>query len=184
MKFSKPLLSALAATMVTLPSLSLADSGIGFGAGASAQADLDFRITIPNFVYFQIGSAGATVDRVEYDLNVGAIQPGTGGPIAATGGTGDGADGSLSITLATNAANVSIAASGGDLTSGALTIPFTDITATGTGTIPVPDFGTTITPFAPGALSISDTWSYTYDNSTIYGAGIYNGTVTYTVTAL
>ena len=184
MKFTKPLLSALAATMVTLPSLSLADSGIGFGAGAQAQADLDFRITIPNFVYFQIGSGGATVDRVEYDLNIGAIRPGSGGPISATGGTGDGADGSLSITLATNATNVSIGASGGNLTSGALTLPFTDITATDTGTIPVPDFGATISPFAPGAFSVTDTWSYTSDNNTVYEAGTYNGTVTYTVIAL
>jgi hypothetical protein len=184
MKFTKPLLSALAATLVALPSLSLADSQLSVGVGAAASADLDFRIVIPPFVYFQVGSAGTTVDLVEYDLSIGGVQPGSGavgsGSFAATGATG----GSLSVTLATNAANVSIAASGGNLTAGALTIPFTDIEPSGTGAIPLPDFGTTISPFAPGLAVLTDTWSYGYDNSTIYEAGTYNGTATYTVTAL
>jgi hypothetical protein len=184
MKFSKPLLSALAATLVALPSLSLADSQLSVGAGAVASADLDFRIVIPPFVYFQIGSAGTTVDLVEYDLSIGAIQPGSGaigsGSFGATGGAG----GSLSVILATNAANVSIAASGGDLIAGALTIPFTDIEPSSAGSIPLPDFGTSIASFAPGLAVLTDTWSYGYDNSTIYQAGTYNGTATYTVTAL
>jgi len=185
MKFSRLLTSAIASALVLLPSLTVADSQLSIGgAGTTAQANLDFRIVIPSFVYFQIGSAGS-VDRVDYDLNVGPVQPGSGGPISATGGAGDGADGALSITLATNAASVSIGASGGNLNgSGANTIPFGDITAADTGTIPVPDFGTTVTPFAPGGFSLSDTWTYTYDNSTVYQADTYNGTATYTITVL
>jgi len=185
MNFSKLLTSALASALVLLPSLTVADSQLSIGgAGTTAQANLDFRIVIPSFVYFQIGSAGS-VDRVDYDLSVGPVQPGSGGPITATGGTGDGADGALSITLATNAASVSIGASGGNLTgSGANTIPFADITAADTGTIPVPDFGATISPFAPGGFSLTDTWTYTYDNTTVYQADTYNGTATYTITVL
>ena len=79
----------------------------------------------------------------------------------------------------------SIGASGGNLTgSGANTIPFADITAADTGTIPVPDFGATISPFAPGGFSLTDTWTYTYDNTTVYQADTYNGTATYTITVL
>lgn len=184
MKLTRIFAGALASALVLIPSLTVADSQLSIGgAGTTAQANLDFRITIPSFVYFQIGSAGS-VDRVDYDLNVGPVQPGSGGPIAATGGVADGADGSLSVILATNAASVSIAASGGNLTSGADTLPFADITAADTGTIPVPDFGATITPFAPGGFSLTDTWSYTYDNTSVYNAGIYNGTATYTITVL
>ena len=118
MKLTRIFAGALASALVIMPSLTVADSQLSIGgAGTTAQANLDFRITIPSFVYFQIGSAGS-VDRVDYDLNVGPVQPGSGGPIAATGGVADGADGSLSVILATNAASVSIAASGGNLTSG------------------------------------------------------------------
>lgn len=185
MKLTRLVTGALASALVFLPSLTVADSQLSIGGtGTTAQANLDFRIVIPSFVFFQIGSAGS-VDRVDYDLNVGPVQPGSGGPISATGGLGDGVDGALTVTLATNAASVSIAASGGNLTGGlGGTLPFADITAADTGTIPVPDFGTTVTPFAPGGLSLTDTWSYTYDNTSVYSADTYNGTATYTITVL
>lgn len=184
MKLTRLFTSAVAAALVILPSLAVADSQLSIGgAGTTAQANLDFRIIIPSFIYFQIGSAGS-VDRVDFDLNVGPVQPGSGGPISATGGVGDGVDGALTVNLATNATSVSIAASGGNLTSGANTLPFTDITAVDTGTIPVPDFGATITPFAPGGFSLTDTWTYTYDNATVYNAGTYDGRATYTITVL
>jgi hypothetical protein len=185
MKLRKITTRLLVMAIAALPPLSMADSQLSIGGvGTTAQANLDFRIVIPSFIFFQVGSA-LTVDRVDYDLNVGPIQPGAGAPVTATGGLNDGADGNLSIILATNAASVSIAATGGNLTDGGTNnIPFTDITATDTGTIPVPDFGTTITPFAPGGFSLADTWSYVYDNTTVYAAATYNGTVTYTVTVL
>ena len=184
MKFTKLVASTIATALIAAPSLTVADSQLSIGgAGTTAQANLDFRIVIPSFVYFQIGSAGS-IDRVDYDLSAGPVQPGSGGPISATGGVADGADGALTVSLATNAASVSITATGGNLTSGADTIPFADITAIDTGTIPVPDFGTTFSPFAPGGFSLSDTWTYTYDNTSVYNAGTYNGQVTYTITVL
>jgi hypothetical protein len=189
MKLTKPLVSALASAMIILPSLSVADSQLSIGAtGTTAQANLDFRIVIPNFIYFQIGSAGS-IDRVDYDLGAApAVEPGTGGPIAATGGTGDGVDGALTVTLTTNAASVDITATGGDLT-GALggVLPFADITASDTGTIAVPNFGSTGAAFAPTGsptFTMTDTWSYTYDNTTVYDADTYDGRATYTVTVL
>ncbi|HIP67734.1 MAG TPA: hypothetical protein EYH06_03990 [Chromatiales bacterium] len=182
MKLNKLFTASLLAAAIAAPQMAAADSQLAFGGtGTTAQGHLDFRIIIPDFVFFQIGSAGATIDRVEY--NLGATQPGSGGPFAATGGTGDGADGAVTVRLITNAANVSIGATGGNLTSGADTIPFADITAADSGTITVPDFGATVN-VAPGAFSLTDTWTYTYDNSTVYNAGTYDGQATYTVTTL
>ncbi|MBL4850863.1 MAG: hypothetical protein JKY90_01075 [Gammaproteobacteria bacterium] len=187
MKFKHFFATSMLAAAVVMPQMATADSQLNFGGmGTTAEANLDFRITIPNFLFFQIGSAGATVDRVDFDLGVPppGTQPGSGGLFSATGGTGDGTDGALTVNLITNAANVSIAATGGNLTSGADSLPFADITATDTGAITVPDFGATVGPVAIGTLSLSDTWTYTYDNTTVYPAGTYDGTVTYTVTVL
>jgi hypothetical protein len=181
------LAAAIAATL-SAPMLASADSDLGVGGtGTNAQVNLDFQITIGDFVYFQVGSlAAGTVDRVDFDLTAGAgTVSGSGGPFAANGGVGDGADGMLSIELRTNVANVSIAATGGDLTGpGGATIPFTEITATDGGVVDVPDFGATITPFAAAPGALTDTWTYTYDNSSVYAPGTYSGTVTYTVTTL
>ncbi len=182
MKFKHFFATSMLAAAVVVPQMATADSQLAFGGmGTTATANLDFRIVIPNFLFFQIGTAGS-IDRVDY--NLGATQPGSGGPFSATGGVGDGNDGALTVNLITNAANVSIAASGGNLTSGGDNLPFTDITATDTGTITVPDFGATVSPVATGTFSLTDTWTYTYDNSTVYPAGTYNGTATYTVTVL
>jgi len=183
MKLNKLFIVSMMSAAMVLPQMATADSQLSIGpAGTTAAGNLDFTITIPDFVFFQIGSVGATVDRVDFDL--GPTQPGSGGPILATGGSGDGSDGILNVTLITNSANVSIAATGGNLTSGADTIPFTDITAVDGGTLSVPDFGATISPFAVSPSTLNDTWTYTYDNSTVYNTGIYTGTVTYTVTTL
>ena len=183
MKLTKLLLTMMVSGSLALPQMGAADSQLSFGgAGTTAAANLDFQIIIPNFVFFQVGTLGS-VDQVEYDMSLGP-QPGSGGPIAANGGIGDGADGSLTVNLATNATNVSIGATGGTLAGATANIPFAEITASGTGTIPVPDFGATISPFAPGLLALTDTWSYTYDNTAIYPADTYTGTVIYTVTVL
>jgi len=186
MKFSKPLLSALAATLVTLPSLSLADSQLGIGVGASASADLDFRIVIPDFVYFQVGTFGTTPqdDIVEFDLGAAPpVRPGSGTDVTATaGGAGDGVDGALSITLATNSATVTISATALILSDGgALTIPSSEILTASTGTIQMPAFGANTGSFAPGLATLNDTWTYTYDNSAVYAAATYTGRVVYTV---
>ena len=180
MKLNKLVTATLMTAAVTLPQFAAADSELAFGGtGTTAEASLDFRIIIPDFVYFQVGSAGSTVDQIEY--NLGTTEPGSGA-FAATGGTTT-VNGQVDVTLITNAADVSIGATGGDLTSGSDTIPFTDITAADTGTISVPDFGATVN-VTPGSFSLSDTWSYSYDNNAVYNAGDYTGQVTYTVTTL
>jgi hypothetical protein len=180
---SRKLLVSAIATLVAAPTLVSADSDFAIGgAGTNASANLDFQIVIPEFVFFRVGTAGS-VDRVDFDLVTAATQPGTG-PVNATGGVGDGADGDLDVEIITNATGLTIGATGGDLSSGSNLIPFTDITAADGGDIPVPAFGTVgvAVPGVPGTLN--DTWSYTYNNDTVYPPGTYAGTVTYTVTTL
>lgn len=179
MKMNKLVTASLMAAVMTLPQFAAADSDLSFGnAGTTAQASLDFRIVIPNFVYFQVGDAN-NVDEIEY--NLGTTEPGSGS-FAATGGT-TATNGQVNVTLITNATGVTIGATAGDLTSGSDTIPFADITASDTGTITVPDFGAT-SNVTPGSFSLNDTWSYSYDNDSVYNAGDYTGQVTYTVTTL
>jgi len=185
MKIRNLLAATALATTLAAPTTTLADSQLSTGgAGTTAEANLDFRIIIPNFVFFQIGTL-ASVDRIDFDLTAAPIQPGAGAAVSATGGVGDGVDGAVTVNLITNASSISIGASGGDLTNAATdTIPFADITAADGGTIPVPDFGATVSPFAPGGFSLTDTWSYTYDNSSVYNAGTYDGRAVYTITVL
>lgn len=185
MTLRKKLLVTLGAAAVTAPMLATADSAIGIGGtGTTAQASLDFLITIPDFVYFQVGTVGS-VDRVDFDLSAGGgTEPGLNLPFAATGGVLDGADGALTIELRTNVSSVNIAASGGNLTSGADTLPFTDISAADGGQITVPDFGANVDIVAGLPGTLNDTWTYTYDNSAVYPPGTYAGTVTYTATTL
>jgi hypothetical protein len=183
---SRKLLVSAVAALAAGPMLVSADSDIGIGgAGTSASANLDFRIVIPQFVYFRVGSAAAgTVDRVDFDLLTAGAQPGAGGTVIANGGSGDGVDGDLFVNLVTNVASVTIAATGGNLTNGTDNIPFTQINTADGGVIPIPAFGGSgnLAAGLPGALL--DTWSYEYNNDTPYPPGTYNGTVTYTVTAL
>ncbi len=184
MKLKKLITSTALAAIMFVPAVVTADSELAFGStGTTATANVDFRIVIPSFIYFRVGSAGGTVDRIDYDLGVASAQPGSGTAVAATGGTNDGADGILAISLITNAASVSIAASGGNLTDGTDTIPFADISASNTGSITVPDFGASVT-LNPASYSLTDNWTYSYDNTSIYNPATYNGTTTYTLSVL
>jgi len=182
----KWMLAAAVAATLSAPMLASADSDLQVGpTGTIAQADLGFQITIGDFVYFRVGSTAGTVDRVDFNLTAGTgTVSGANVPFAANGSVGDGADGALGIELRTNVANVRIAASPGSLTGPGGSIPFTDITVGDGNVIDAPDFGATITPFAAAPGTLNDTWTYTYDNSTVYAPGTYTGTVTYTVTTL
>ncbi len=182
MNLNKLLLTTTTGLGLLLSQFAVADSDLQFGGGATATASLDFQITIPQFVFFQVGTAGnGNVDRVDWDLS--ALQPGQGVPLAANGGLGDGADGILSITLITNAATVTIASNtgGGNLDDGGgNTIPFTEITVADGGTIAAPAFDGNTVIATGGVYNQTDNWTYTYNDSTNYAAGVYDGTSVYT----
>ena len=78
-----------------------AESDFQTGAGAlNANARLDFRVVIPKFIRFQVGSPGATVDLVEF--TVPAANVGDGTDIARTNG------GVVPVLLQSNNGNVSL----------------------------------------------------------------------------
>lgn len=181
MKLNKLLVTAITSLGLLVTQFAAADSDLQFGAGATATANLDFRIDIPQFVYFQVGtSTPGTVDRVDWTI---AGEPGqSGAPIAATGGTGDGIDGILSITLITNANQVTLASStlGGNLTGPGGSIPFTDINVADGGTITAPAFDNNTVIATGGPYSETDNWTFTYNDDTVYNPGQYDGTSVYT----
>ena len=84
--------------------------------------------------------------------------------------------GNITLTAATGAPN---------LVSGANTMPWTTLTASSpTGSITAPPFnsGSTVLTPSGGVVNQSGSWRYTWTNppSTVYAAGTYAGTVTYT----
>jgi hypothetical protein len=171
------------------------------GAGSfSTSARLDFAIVVPRFLQFQVGTAGATVDQVSFNLaaaNVGSgvAQTGTGGNLGA---------GSVTVNIKANSGQVTITpsnSSGGlGLGNGVAgqTIAYTEIltTSSAAGTLPAPTLsnagGTAVTPAlsAGTVTNRSATWTYTYANTTVPNAGTYGtggtatgGRVTYTASS-
>lgn len=182
MTLRKLMVASAAATTLCAPMLATAESDLSVAAAgsASAQANLDFQIIIPSFIFFQVGSPGTTIDLVTFDLVTALEEPGSTNPVPGSS--------TISVDLRTNASQVRIAASGGDMDDGSGNlIALTDITATAGGTIPVPDFGADTGLFAPVGGVLNDTWSYSYDNTAVVPAGTYGGAanggrVTYTAT--
>lgn len=110
----------------------------------SATARLDFVVTVPKVLFLQVGTgtAGATIDKLgtngaindmTFAVPAGSIGTGaTTGAIAATGG--DLAGGGVTVRVFGNSGNVSLSnATTGQLSSGTAgnpTIPWTDIAVT------------------------------------------------------
>lgn len=181
MNLRKLVLASAIAAAIGAPATVVADSETSYGGvGTQAQASVDFQIVIEDFVYFQVGTAGnGTVDQVDFSL-IG-LESGDSNAVPQTGPA-------LNVVLRSNTDNVSVAASGGNLTGGVLlgNIPFTQITASNAGgatPIAVPDFGATLN-LPAGPYDLADTWSYSYDNTAVYARDTYTGTVTYTVETL
>lgn len=183
MTFRKLTLAAAVAMAMGAPATVVADSELNFGSSASA--DLDFRVILPQFIYFQVGDPTAgNVDTIDFDLSTGP-EPG--------GGTVTGSA-TVTVSLITNipTGNVQISASGADLTGTAPntdTIPVTDISGSASaGDIPVPTTGGSAAAVGTAPFAGTDTWTFTYANPTPAGAPIaadtYTTTVTYTVQVL
>ena len=150
----------------------------------SVDAHLDFEIVIPSFIYFQIGSAGGQIDTMTFDVEAAGIEPGDGTSVPGSIDTNPLLD-TVDVIVRTNAANFSIQASGGNLTSGTTsdTIPLTDITVLGGGGVPVPAFGGAPAGLATlGIRTHTDTWQFSYDNVAVVDAATYTASVTYTAT--
>lgn len=171
-----------------------ADSDFQTGTGAlTANTHLDFRIVIPKFLRFQVGSTGTTVDLVEFQ--VPAANVGNGTAVARTNG------GTVPILLQGNAGNISLVGTTlGSMNTGPAptqTISYSEITSSSDNTnLNAP---TLVDGAASAAISITPNvgtqvvnrtanWTFAYKNTNYVAAGTYggvnvnNGRVTYTAT--
>lgn len=156
-----------------------AESDFQTGAGTlNANARLDFRVVIPKFIRFQVGSAGGTIDLVEF--SVPAANVGDGTDIARTNG------GAVPVLLQSNNGNVSLTGTTlGQLNNGAgENISFAEILSTSSDpNLNVPtliDGGTsaaiTVTPnVGTRVVDRTANWSFAYSNTNFVGAGSYGG---------
>ena len=111
MKFAKHLIAlAAVAAAVAVPMSAQAESDINTVAavGQSASARLNFRVTVPNVIYLQVGTGSAfsditTVDEVLFSLTAGQVT--TPGAVAASGA-------GVTARILGNGGNVSLTALG------------------------------------------------------------------------
>lgn len=167
-----------------------------------AQAQLNLLLDVGAFIYLQVGSAGGTVDTVQFDLTglppvsgVTATLPpfglGTGSPVAASAG------GALTVVVRSNAGAITLSATnngaGLGLSNGAgARLNYNQITtSTSNAGLPAPVLsnagGSSVTVAATayaGRVTLqSATWTYAFANTVAPAAGVYTGQVTYTAAA-
>ncbi len=173
-------LTALLLACGAIVSSAQADSSFVTGAGAiTATTNLDFRIIIPKFIRFQVGSAGATIDLVEFSVPAASV--GNAIPVARTNG------GVVPVLLQGNGGNISLVGTttgAGGLTNGSEFISYAEITSSSSNAqLNAPTLvdnaasaTVTVTPNV-GASVVNRTadWTFVYDNSNIVAAGTYGG---------
>ena len=174
-------LTGVAALGLIAMTPALADSDFQTGNGAlTASADLQFRVIVPKFIDFRVGSAGNTVDNVDFTVNVNDI--GSGTDVARDGGGNP-----IAVTLKSNAGNITLGATGpANLSNGTDSIAWTEIKGVSSAgaLLPVPAVGGSATLTASaGVIDRTANWTFAYDNTNLVGAGTYTGTVTYTASA-
>jgi hypothetical protein len=186
---SRALSSLALAAAVAAPMAAHAESNFVTGGGAlNATARVDFRITIPKVLFLQVGTGALFANNAAIDLIdfvVPAATLGDGNPIAATVGSGDVGNGTVTARVRANGGNVTLAAStAGALSNGAgNSIDWNEITtvlAAGTlPIIPLPNGATAsnVLNAVAGVVNQSAQWTYSYDNTAIVPAGTYGGIV-------
>ncbi len=164
----------------------------------SVAARIDFRIIIPGFLRFRVGTTGVTIDQITFDMTSTPGNVGNATPVAGTGGdaAGTGANvlvqannGQVTITETNNSAGLGLG-------TGTPTDGYIAYTQIGTTSSDIPNFPAPTLSNAGGGTSapllnagkVTDRtaiWNYAYLNATIPSAGIYGavangGRVTYT----
>lgn len=196
--------SILAVGVMAAPPACHAESSFQTGVtGLTATAHVDFKITIPKFLFLRVGTgtgtaAGGygtqgTINRIRWTPT--AAQVGTG-PLAGTGG--DLAGGTETAVVVGNNGNVTLSsttngplndANGDTISYGKInTTASHNTTATTLAAPTLVDGATTTTTLtAVNKVVRQDAkWAYAYANSTVPAAGTYgginvrNGRVTYT----
>jgi len=187
------LVTPIFAALAVLPQAATAESSSDTTAPYSAAAKLNLQVVIPQFLYFRVGTTGTTVDTISFAPTPSQL----GDPLQPISGTGgDAASGS--------GANVVVRGNGGQITiteanngggsgfsdGGTQNISLSEISVddSANASLPAPTLsdggGNTSQPALNGGASQvtnqSNTWVYTYDNTTVPGAGTYDVQITYT----
>ena len=195
------------AIALAAPLASHAESNFQTGAGAlTATANVDFTITIPKVLYLQVGAGtlyanNATVNLITFTPTAATV--GNGTAVAATAGSGDLSNGTVTAMVRGNGGNVTLgatAAAGGLVNAAGDTIPYSQIvttvaTLTSGTALPAPVLANGAS--APLTLTATNKvvnqdarWTYTYSNTNVVAPGTYGGVnvlggrVTYTASVL
>jgi len=192
MRINKVILAAIFATGAMASQMVRADQCTTSGCGL----DVNFSMNIPSVFRFTLGAAGSTPTVTWSAGTITAVNLGTGADIASDTVTngGAGANGTTQVRYALlsnlNETNVTIAASAGNLTSGGNNIPLTEIISTATTVVtgsgiamPASGGSTNVNYPGSGVINEAGYWNYAFDNTAIYPAGTYTGTITYTATS-
>ncbi len=173
---------------IGMPGSVLAESNSAAGASPSATARLDFRIVIPGILRFQVGDAGTgNIDLIEFQPAGSTL--GDDSDTAATPGSGNLGNGAVTVSVLSNAGQVTITeannSGGAGLDNGAGdNIPYAEIlTTSGDATnLPAPVLSNNASNSSQPVISAgtkvtirNSTWTYSYDNSTVYPEGTYGG---------
>ena len=201
-KIGLPALFAVLGASLSVPQLANAESGVTTGGGTiTADARVDFRIIIPQFLMFRVGTGtntavDGTIDEITFDYtsNPGAV--GTGAPAGSITG-GDAGGSVVNTSVISNGGQITITennnSGGAGLDNGAgSTISFAEITTnSSSGNLTAPTLsdggGNTSAP-ALNILGVTNRqaqWTFAYANSGVVDAGTYGGStnggrVTYT----
>lgn len=184
--------AALAATGdVRAEAATASDTVAPYNTALNAAVNLDFRIRIPSFLFFQVGSAAGTIDQIDFVQTAAGVplnSPVAGSSTVAV--TLRGNSGPISITPANNSAGlglgtgtpadgyISYADIAGAVTAGDATLASPALTNAGGTPVNVPVSAGQVT-------NKTATWTFTYTPTSIPAAGDYGtqtngGRVTYT----
>jgi hypothetical protein len=182
----KQLVTAALLATAALPGTLMAEAASDSGATPlSAAARLDFQINIPGILRFRVGSDAGTIDLVQFSPS--AANLGDDSDIAGTGG--DLTGGEVTVDLFSNAGQITITPtnnSGGAGLDNGLgdNISYDEIltASSDAAVLPVPVLsdagGTTSQPPPTSGLrvtNLTESWTYTYDNTDVYPEGTYGG---------
>jgi len=183
--------AVFAGTEARAASNTVADTVAPYTTTLNAPVDLDFRIRIPAFLFFQVGTAGATVDQVDFTPTPTEVQNST--PVTSSN--------TVSVTLRGNSGAISITptnnSGGTGLSNGSgSTINYSTISAAvtaGDAQLAPPTLsnaGGTASNVPVSAGQVTNrtaTWSFTYTpgagvvpEAGDYGTAANGGRVTYT----
>jgi hypothetical protein len=128
-------------------------------------------------------AANATIDTISFTPAVAVV--GNGIPVAATAGSGNLGNGTVTARIIGNAGNVTLGATGpANLVSGTNTIPWTQIAiaAAGGATHPTINGANATFTAVANVVNVNGTWTYSYLNALTPASGTYTGQVLYTAT--